>query len=170
MSAKMSFPVIDISEIENPESQLGIAQEVTEACQKWGFLLIRGHSIPASSFEVFSLAGGFFSLPETEKSGFPITSKSIGYVGSFQDRAKDDKMSMWFAGTPGTLDENLDMLPLFWREHTHKVEIFKHQCHDLIVKLLECFAIALGLPDRKYFANAHCEDVDVPSSVGNACG
>ncbi|KIW28389.1 uncharacterized protein PV07_08057 [Cladophialophora immunda] len=162
----MSFPIIDVSDIDNPESQLRIAQEVTDACKKWGFLLIKGHSIPASSIEnMFSLARDFFCLPESQKDGYPITNKSIGYVGSFQDRAKDDKMSMWFGGTPGTLDENLSMLPPFWHQHIQAVEDFKHQCHGLIIRLLECFALSLGLPDRKFFANAHRENVGDGNSL-----
>lgn len=162
----MSFPTIDVSEINNPEFQPHIAQEITEACQKWGFLLLKGHSIPASDIEeMFSLAKNFFTLPETEKSGYPITSKSIGYVGSFQDLGKDDKMSMWFGGTPGTLDGNLDMLPPFWHFHTTKIDAFKHKCHDLILQLLECFALALDLPDRKFFVTAHREDIGKGNSL-----
>ena len=152
----MSFPIIDISGIEDSETQFRIAEEVTEACQKWGFLLVKGHPIPPSDIdEMFTLGKEFFSLPEGEKGPYPITSENIGYVGSFKDRGKDDKMSMWFGGVPGALDDNRDALPPFWHSRTQNVEAFKQKCHDLVVKLLECFAIALQLPDRKYFANAH---------------
>ena len=162
----MSFPIIDVSEIDNPESQPRIAQEVTAACKQWGFLLIKGHPIPPSDIEVmFSLGKEFFSLPESEKEGYPITSKSIGYIGSFRDRAKDDKMSMWFGGKPGALGDNLAMLPPFWRSHTQRVEAFKHQCHNLVIKLLECFALALGLPDHKFFASAHRENAGNGNSL-----
>lgn len=155
----MSFPIIDISRIEDPTSQLSLAQEITEACSKWGFLLLKGHSIPSDDIaNLFSLGKAFFHLPEGEKAPWPITSQSIGYMGSFQDRHKDDKMSMWFSGAPSTLDDNKNMLPPFWHGHTQEVEAFKHRCHDLVTKLLECFAIALNLPDRKFFVNAHSED------------
>ncbi|KAI1618208.1 hypothetical protein EDD37DRAFT_647019 [Exophiala viscosa] len=155
----MSFPIIDISGIDDPNHQVSIANEVTEACKKWGFLLLRGHPIPTGEIdEMFDLGRSFFHLNESEKAPYPITKKSIGYIGSFQDRGKDDKMSMWFGGVPGALDSEKDTLPPFWRERTQRVEQFKHKCHDLVVKLLECFALSLRLEDRRFFASAHRED------------
>ncbi|KIW70246.1 hypothetical protein PV04_02534 [Phialophora macrospora] len=165
-ASSTSFPIIDISHIDDPESRLQLAQEITSACQQWGFLLLKGHPmLPSHIDELFSLGKEFFTLPEDQKAPYPITAQTIGYVGSFQDRAKDDKMSMWFGGgPPGTLDDNKAMLPPFWHDHTRKVEAFKHQCHDLIIKLLECFALALDLPDRNFFATAHEETVSQDSS------
>jgi len=162
----MAFPIIDISGIDRPECQHRIAQEVTEACKQWGFLLIKGHPIPPRDIEeMFSLGKEFFSLPDDQKDPYPITSKSIGYVGSFKDRGKDDKMSMWFGGVPGALDENKAALHPFWHTRTEKVEAFKHKCHQLVIQLLECFAIAMGLSDRHYFAAAHQEDAGNGNSL-----
>ncbi|KAL6248894.1 hypothetical protein RBB50_003957 [Rhinocladiella similis] len=161
-----NFPVIDISDLDSSSSQRSIADEVTQACKEWGFLLVKNHPIPPSDIEeMFTLSKTFFDLPEDVKSRYPITTKSIGYIGSFQDRAKDDKMSMWFGGVPGALSEHRESLPDFWHEHIAKVEAFKHRCHDLVIKLLECFAVALGLPDPKYFADAHKEDVGNGNSL-----
>ena len=66
-------------------------------------------------------------------------------------------MSMWFGGTPGDLNRNKSSLPPYWHEYTHKVEAFEHKCHDLVIRLLKCFAIALHLPERQVFASAHQE-------------
>lgn len=122
-----SFPVIDISKIDDPDSQLAIAKEVTKGCQRWGFLLIKGHPIPSAAIEeMFSLGKSFFSLPEEQKEPWPINSKSIGYIGALKDRGKDDKMSMWFGGIPGALKDNR-ALPPFWHDHSEKVEQFKHK-------------------------------------------
>ena len=162
------FPIIDISDLDSPSSQHRIADQVTQACREWGFLLLKNHPIPPGNIdEMFSLSKTFFSLPEPLKAQYPITSNSIGYMGSFQDRGKDDKMSMWFGGVPGSLlaAQNRDSLPPFWHEHAGKVEAFKHQCHGLVIKLLECFALALDLPDRKFFAGAHKEDVGNGNSL-----
>ena len=65
---------------------------------------------------------------------------------------------MWLSGKPGSLKENLAALPPFWRSHVEEVEAFKHTCHGLIIKLLVCFALAMNLPDRNFFAKAHAED------------
>lgn len=65
---------------------------------------------------------------------------------------------MWFSGKPGSLKQSADALPPYWRQHLEKVELFKHTCHGLIIQLLVCFALAMDLPDRNFFANAHAED------------
>ena len=161
----MPFPIVDVSKIESPESQLAIAKEVTEACKQWGFLLIKGHGIPSKEIEeMFSLSKEFFSMPEEKKAPFPLKESEVGYMGSFQDSGKDDKMSMWFGGLPGTIKNNSG-LPPFWYEHAEKVEAFKHMCHSLVVKLLVCFAVGMGLPDRNFFADAHLENAGKGNSL-----
>ncbi|CZR67586.1 uncharacterized protein PAC_17485 [Phialocephala subalpina] len=167
----MPFPIIDISNIDDPKYQLKIAQQITDACKQWGFLLIKGHPIPPEDIqEMFNLGKEFFSLPEDDKAPWPINKNQIGYIGSFKDRNKDDKMSMWFGGLPGTLEKDLSAAPPFWRTKANKIEAFKHECHALVLKLLVCFGIAMDLPDREFFAKAHkgehwqrqqLEDVDV---------
>ncbi len=109
----MALPIIDISEIDDPNSQLSLAKEVTQACKEWGFLLVKEHPIPMQQIDaMFSLGHKFFSLPEQEKEPWPIDSSNIGYIGSLKDRRKDDKMSMWFGGVPGSLSGS-DALPHF---------------------------------------------------------
>jgi isopenicillin N synthase-like dioxygenase len=158
ISESAPFPIIDVPKINDSNSQLAIAREITEACQKWGFLLIKGHPIPPEEIEaMFVMGKTFFSLPEENKEPWPINSNNIGYIGALKDRCKEDKMSMWFGGIPGCLKDN-EALPPFWHDHTDKVEAFKHKCHNLVLKLLTCFALAMDLPDRNFFAAAHQED------------
>lgn len=156
-----SFPVIDVSGIEKPESQLKIAQEITEKSKEWGFLFVKGyeHYIPSSDVtEMFRITKEFFHQPDDKKDPWPLTDKLVGYKGSLKDGEKDDVMSMWFKGVPGSLDKNREALPPYWREHTRRVDNFKAQCHRLMINVLECFAIAMGLPDKSYFASAHGAD------------
>ncbi|RFU32285.1 hypothetical protein B7463_g4065, partial [Scytalidium lignicola] len=161
----MLFPIIDVSKIDCPETQLSIAKEVTKACKQYGFLLIKGHPIPPEDIEeMFALAKDFFSTPEEDKAQFPMNSTQVGYMGSFQDRMKDDKMSMWLGGRPGSLKTNPG-LPPFWQPLAEKVEAFKHQCHGLVLKLLVCFALAMDLPDQNFFANAHLENAGNGNSL-----
>ncbi len=123
-----SFPIIDISHIDDADSQRELAEEITRGCSQWGFLLLKGHPIPSTDIEeMFSLGKDFFTLPEEDKTPYPITSKSIGYVGSFQDRGKDDKMSMWFGGVPGALDDNRSTVPPFWHPLPLFAEVFCFQ-------------------------------------------
>ena len=66
-------------------------------------------------------------------------------------------ISRWLSGKSGSLEENIETLPPFWRPHINKIDAFKHDCHALVVKLLVCFALAMDLPDRNFFAKAHAE-------------
>lgn len=159
--SQMAFPIIDIAGIDDKDSQLAIAKEITDASRTWGFLLLRNHPIPTADIEeMFSLGRKFFvDTPEEEKSPWPINDQYVGYNSPLSDRKKDDKASMWLSGKPGFLaGEGREALPPFWRERVEKVEVFKHHCHGLIIKLLVCFALAMDLPDRDYFAKAHAEE------------
>lgn len=160
MQREQDFPIIDISNIDQPGSQLDMAKAITHASQTWGFLLIKNHPIPSQEINrMFSLARDFFiDTEEHEKTAWPINSRYFGYNGPLSDRKKDDKASMWLSGKPGSLAESLEALPPFWHQHIDRVEAFKHACHGLIMKLLVCFAVALDIPDRNYFARAHAED------------
>lgn len=159
MADKTAFPIIDITHISEPAHRRAIAQKITSATAQWGFLLLKGHPIaPSEVQELFDLSHSFFSLEESAKESYPLNHNlNIGYVGSLRDRKKDDKMSMWFGGPTGALHQEQiqTRLPPFWHEHTEKLEAFKHRCHNLVIQLLECFALALGLSDTGYFAKAH---------------
>ena len=156
----MEFPVVDISAINEPQSQSAIAKEITNASQTWGFLLLKNHPIPTQEIDdMFSLGRDFFvSTPENQKTPWPINNRYVGYNGPLSDRKKDDKASMWLSGRPGYLSESVEALPPYWRQHVDKIEAFKHSCHSLVIKLLRCFALAMDLPDQDYFAKAHAED------------
>ena len=76
-------------------------------------------------------------------------------------------MSMWFGGPTGALNDerNAKYLPPYWHTHTAKLEAFKLRCHTLMLQLLECFALALDLPDAAYFAKAHDPSVAKVNSL-----
>ncbi|KAF8857813.1 Clavaminate synthase-like protein [Acephala macrosclerotiorum] len=134
----MPFPIIDISNIDDPKYQLTIAQQITDACKQWGFLLIKGHPIPPDDIqEMFAFGKEFFSLPEDEKAPWPINESQIGYIAA----------------------------PPFWRNKAQKIEAFKHECHALVLKLLVCFGIAMNLPDCEFFAKAHKENTGKGNSL-----
>ncbi|KAF2164098.1 hypothetical protein M409DRAFT_25445 [Zasmidium cellare ATCC 36951] len=157
----MAFPVIDIASINEPEAQLSIAKEITEAARTWGFLLLKNHPIPSADIaSMFKLGRDFFmEVPEDEKAPYPINDRYVGYNAPLSDRKKDDKASMWLSGKPGFLpSEGRKALPPYWHDKIDTIEGFKHACYDLVSKLLVCFALAMGLEDRNYFAKAHAED------------
>lgn len=166
MTKEPTFPIIDISHISEEDHQLNIADAITNACREWGFLLLQGHPIPESDIEeIFSLSKAFFSLPNDQKKKWPIGDMYIGYSGAHEDSGKTDNVSMWFAGIPGALEANQSLLPPYWRgERSKTVERFKAQCHRLVIQILQCFALAMGLEDRNYFAKSHPAD----AGKGNA--
>ncbi|KXL50029.1 hypothetical protein M433DRAFT_134441 [Acidomyces richmondensis BFW] len=155
----MGFPIIDICNIDAPDAQLSIAKEITDASKTWGFLLLKNHPIPLQDIQnMFDIAHQFFTLPPSEKDFWPINNNYVGYNAPLSDRKQDDKASMWLSGKPGHLQSSLTSLPPFWHKYLEEVEKFKHDCHGLVIKLLVCFALAMDLPDRYYFAKAHAED------------
>lgn len=157
--ADNSFPIIDISLISDPDHRLSIAKQILLASKTWGFLLLKNHPIPEHAIDnMFSVAHEFFvDTQEDQKAPWPINRSYTGYVAPLSDGPKDDKASMWFAGRPGSLASNLEMLPPYWRQHVEEVERFKHECHGVVLELLRCFALGMDLPPE-YFAKAHKED------------
>lgn len=152
-----TFPIIDISDIADPSHRLAIAEKITAATAEWGFLLLSGHPIPIAEVnEMFTLSHDFFLLEESKKEPWPLdTATNLGYIGSLKDLKKDDKMSMWFGGPSGALIKSKEQLPLYWHDHLARLEDFKSDCHKLVLQLLECFALALDLPEPDFFAKAH---------------
>lgn len=111
--------------------------------------------------QLFDYSRSFFiDTCEDEKAPWPIKDKYVGYNSPLSDAKKDDKASMWLSGKPDFLStkDGIEALPPFWRDKISQVEAFKHTCHGLIITLLQCFALAMDLPDRDYFAEAHAED------------
>lgn len=161
-----SFPIINISQISDEDHQESIAQHITNACKEWGFLLLQGHQIPEADIEeLFSLSKTFFSFPEHEKRKWQINDRYIGYTGPLEDGGNADNESVWFGGIPGALEDDRTSLPPFWQGGcAEKIEALKHKCHQIVIQILQCFAIALRLEDRNYFANSHAAD----SGNGNA--
>ena len=108
---------------------------------------------------MFKLVREFFvDTAADQKTHWPINDRYVGYNHPLSDAKKDDKASMWLSGRPGFLAESTNALPPFWRQYVEEVEVFKHSCHGLVTKLLVCFALAMDLPDRNFFAKAHAED------------
>lgn len=92
----MDFPIIDIGKIDQEDSQLEIARQITAASNTWGFLLLKNHPIPQDDIdEMFRLSREFFvDVDEDMKSSWPVNSKYVGYNRAMTDRLANDKSSM----------------------------------------------------------------------------
>jgi len=145
--------VIDISQLDTDEVRL--ADEITHACKTWGFFLIKNHPIPMDDIEqMFQYSREFFALPEDVKAPYPIDRSRTGYVGSFKDKNKDDKASMYFGGVRNSFTAESGNIPPYWHEKIATVERFRQTCHDLTIKLLRAFAISFKL-EPGFFADGH---------------
>lgn len=93
----MEFPIIDIAAIDEPNSQLKIAQQITKASQTWGFVLLKNHSIPTEDIDrMFAVCREFFvDVPEEMKEPWPVNNKYVGYNRALTDRLANDKSSMY---------------------------------------------------------------------------
>lgn len=71
MAEKSSLPIIDLGaylDQGSPEAVERVVGQVKEACQQYGFFLVKGHGVPLKSQQYLLQAlERFFSLPTEEK-------------------------------------------------------------------------------------------------------
>jgi isopenicillin N synthase-like dioxygenase len=166
-------PVIDISPWYSGDqaSRDAVAHAVGEACEKWGFLIVSGHSIDASLIgSVRSVTRGFFDLPADEK----LACDSVGRPGGrgyyrvaskSHARTRGDTMApgdlreTFFVGMEAEPGDSYTAAPEARRHFAPNVWPVKPAgmqelwiqyfaaCNALAADLLQICARALDLPD-----------------------
>ncbi|KAK4889249.1 hypothetical protein LTR27_011926 [Elasticomyces elasticus] len=148
----MEFPVVDISQIEDPEHDLRIAKEVAFASRTFGYMMLRGHGIPMHDMdEMLEIMRIFFSLPADDKTPCERTEGLVRYV----TRKHCLQETVFLSGDAGELYKEADALPLYIRTKLEQVERFKARCQQIVVLLARCFAVAMHMQDKEAFARAH---------------
>ncbi len=70
------IPVIDLAS-ERPGSEHGTAEEISDACRRTGFFVVRGHGIPREVFDdAYDASLRFFRLPLERKREFPMSTST----------------------------------------------------------------------------------------------
>ncbi|MBL0421951.1 isopenicillin N synthase family oxygenase [Ramlibacter sp. AW1] len=174
-SGATEIPVIDIAPFiaRDPVRSRRVVQEVKDACESIGFLVLRGHQVPPALVEeVFSQLRAFFALPDEEKlrvekpkgtdfRGYsPQGVKTIG-----RDRDATLKPSLHESFAIGPLDigdgpyfhgeaAGISFRPNLWPERPPALKpaltAYYREMERLAREILSIFADALDVP-HSYF-------------------
>ena len=175
--AGAEIPIIDISNFSagDEKARAAIVDEVRDACERVGFLVITGHGVPEDKIaRTFKAARAFFAKPSEYKQRIkrPGPGISRGYNGP----ASQSLARTLGSTTPPDLMESLGFGALeigdgpYWREghgptHFHPnlwpdgipgfreaVSDYWRAMEDLSTRLMRIFALALDL-DENYFVS-----------------
>lgn len=91
------LPLIDLSSLQGDgEGRGAVVEAIGQACQEWGFFLVKNHGIPESTMaEMLRVGRDFFHLPTEEKMRYFSTDPKclMRYATSFN--VKEDKILNW---------------------------------------------------------------------------
>ncbi|KAH7055378.1 hypothetical protein BKA57DRAFT_453667 [Linnemannia elongata] len=163
-SGNVTIPVIDFSLFTtNPEE---CARQVGEASQNIGFFYLKNHGLPQDLIDkMFNVSENFFQRPLESKTKHMIGPDNTGY-SPMKSETLDPETQ-----TQGDLKEAYnarkwsidDDITLFFaqgdKELQAKVGEFFKGLHNLARNVMQCFAIALQVPEaaggRHYFDGSH---------------
>ncbi|KAI9278455.1 hypothetical protein BDA99DRAFT_492194 [Phascolomyces articulosus] len=155
MNPSTIIPVIDFNDFDARKDV--IAQEVFEACKKFGLFYVINHSVsPSQISQGFELSKAFFELPEEKKCEYSKVGKRLeGYVklyGQKSDYRKQDKPDHkeLYDFMPFREDTNPShLMPITFLEHKKDIETFSKDLHALALQIFKLLSIELKLPTQK---------------------
>ncbi|KAH7911313.1 hypothetical protein BJ138DRAFT_1150934 [Hygrophoropsis aurantiaca] len=142
----MNVPCISLRDFD--DRRLEITSELMKASSQAGFFTIKDHGIPLEQIRAaFALSESFFALPDHIKAKTSHNGKNMGWEKNAQIRPSTgtadlkESMVLQFARMEGMWPCE-DDLPGFRQQ----AEAFMFAMQRLSIKIMECFADALGLP------------------------
>ena len=144
----LNIPTINISQgINSP----ALIEELSLACEQWGFFQIIGHGIdPGLRSQFFTAVTKFFELEKSEKRSLSRTAENFwGYYDKELTKNRLDKKEIF------DIDANLDNLadpaistPVPWPSSMPELELISkdwlHECEVLNQQLLGAVCLCLG--------------------------
>ncbi|KAI9925373.1 hypothetical protein MW887_006301 [Aspergillus wentii] len=150
----MEFPIISLKDFSSDFDN--ISKEIFKASQEWGFFIVKDHGVKGISL-MFDRAREFFDLPMHIKSEKVLNEDPVGYDGHTATTfAASEGMSF---GLPAGELSKSDNIHSWWdADKLAEIESFKHQCNDLNLKIMSCFAVNMGLPGD-FFSASHKQEL-----------
>jgi len=169
-------PLIDIAPFlaGTDEGKREVAAAVDEACRKIGFLVVKGHGVPASLItDMYRVSEEYFALPVWEKMALkmppdryrgytPLGSESLAYSldqetppdikESFSIGPFDTPYDEYHFGPAGARFFARNMWPARPADMQAIWEAYFHEMTRLASDLMRIFAVALGIPED-FFAD-----------------
>jgi isopenicillin N synthase-like dioxygenase len=153
------FPVIDFAGFDEADEvhRVSIAKQVMFTSRSFGFLIITGHGMQAEFDEMHRTMRDFFRLPTACKDPWPL---NVAELLGYGTQETWDVDNMFLCGKPGVVARRQELLPPFWRSRISQIERMKTGCHQIVMRILQCFAIALDMDDREEFSKPHARSAD----------
>ncbi|KAH7920597.1 Clavaminate synthase-like protein [Leucogyrophana mollusca] len=145
MPHAIEVPCISLRDFD--ARRLEITEELMNASTQVGFFTLKDHGISMEQIQdAFALSESFFALPDDIKAKTAHNGKNMGWEKNAQIRPSTgadlkESMMMQFARMEGMWPSD-DDIPGF----RARAEAFMFPVQRLSVKVMECFADALGLP------------------------
>ncbi|XWS34720.1 hypothetical protein CRYUN_Cryun21dG0062100 [Craigia yunnanensis] len=146
ISTLASIPIIDLVE----PSAL-VVEQISKACEEYGFFQIINHGIPQELCDrMMAVITDFFELPPEEKAPFLTTdhTKQVKLFNYFVKDGSQNKVSMWsecFSHPWHPLDDILHLLPQNPPQYRDVVAEYAKEIGVLMKWLLSLISQGLGL-------------------------
>ncbi|KAK6281501.1 hypothetical protein POUND7_015326 [Theobroma cacao] len=141
-----SIPIIDLKE----PSAL-VVEQISKACEEYGFFQIVNHGIPVELCDkMMAVITDFFELPPEEKAPFFTTdlTKQVKLFNYFVKDGSQNKVSMWsecFSHPWHPLDDIIHLLPQNPPQYREVVAEYAKEIGVLMKRLLSLISQGLGL-------------------------
>ena len=156
-----SLVVVDLSDYESRKAD--IAASLLAAAEDCGFFYLRGHGIPDEDVAAaFALSRAFFATPEEVRRATTGDVSNAHYVLGYSEEAQPEGTTRqgYLCAYDNTRMRSLwpseAHLPGF-KQHALR---FMRQLDAVVVRVMSCFALALGLPADHFTHHMRVDDDD----------
>ncbi|XP_022775600.1 protein DOWNY MILDEW RESISTANCE 6-like [Durio zibethinus] len=146
ISTLASIPIIDLM-----ESSALVVDQISKACEEFGFLQIINHGVPLEICDrMMAVTADFFELPPEEKAPFFTTdhTKQVKLFNYYIKDGSQNKVCMWsecFSHPWHPLDDILHLLPQNPPQYRDVVVEYAKEIGVLMKRLLSLISQGLGL-------------------------
>lgn len=162
----VTVPVISLSQAHDL-----LVDQISKACNEWGFFLLTDHGIEPSLIERLQTAGQeFFKLPQKEKESYandPANGKFEGY-GTKMTKNNDDKVEWvdyFFHMMSPPPKVNLDVWPKHPSSYREVTEEYNKELLAVTNKLLELLSEGLGLEGKVLKSHLGGEEIEMEMKI-----
>jgi len=126
-------PMIDLAHLHGDgEGRAAVVEAIGQACQQWGFFLVKNHGVPESAMaEMMRVAREFFDLPTEEKMRYfsADPKRVMRYATSFN--VKEEKILSWRDFVRYPCEPIQEMMPLWPDKPADFREVNAQYCTEI---------------------------------------
>ncbi|KAF9436968.1 hypothetical protein BGZ76_002419 [Entomortierella beljakovae] len=149
----VTIPVIDFGLFTTDPKEC--SRQIGEASKNIGFFYLKNHGVPQDLINgMFDRSEQYFRQPVEEKSKFRIQRNNVGYSGLMSEKLDPDHQTQGdlkeaFNVCKHSLDdESTTHFAMGDKSEQGKVGTFFKDLHKLARDIMQCFAIALEVPEK----------------------